>query len=102
MSNAKLSENVKLLKEREKRRSIGARPKVLESMDSNKVEASRSKEKVPETNKRQDGAASRDKNLSYADQLSRGISGLVSVSLLKELRSSQMQNREKDSSSDKG
>ena len=70
-------------------------------MDSNKVEASRSKEKVPETNKRQDGAASRDKNLSYADQLSRGISGLETVSLLKELRSSQLQNREKDSSSDR-
>ena len=46
-------------------------------MDSSKREASRSREKDSEANNRPDGAVPLDKNLSYANQLSRGISFII-------------------------
>ena len=78
-SNAQLSENVKLLKEREKRRSLGARPRVLETLDTDRREA----EKASAAGRKSDSSSSLSKNLSYAYQLSKGISGLKSLSLLK-------------------
>ena len=82
---------MRLLEEREKRRSLGARPKALESLDSSKKEASK-----PTDNDKQDGAADLKKSLSYANQLSRGISGLKAVSLLKKLRASEESNSEEN------
>ena len=57
---------MRLLEEREKRRSLGARPKTLESLDSSKKEASNVTD-----NEKQEGAADLKKSLSYANQLSR-------------------------------
>ena len=79
-NNAKLSESIKLLEEREKRRSLGARPKVLENMNSD----SREVVKSLAAGSNPENSSSLSKNLSYAYQLSKGISGLRSLSLLKE------------------
>ena len=63
-SNARLCENMKLLEEREKRRSLGAKPKVLETLNSDKREETR------DTNKRSDtssnSASNQNSNLSYS------------------------------------
>ena len=66
-SNAQLSENVKLIEEREKRRSLGARPRVLETLDTDRREA----EKGSEAGRKSDSSSSLSKNLSYAYQLSK-------------------------------
>ena len=60
-NNAKLSDSMKLLEEREKRRSLNIRPKVLGFLDSDKRDAE----------KREEGARKKEsfsKNLSYAQQ----------------------------------
>ena len=66
-SNAKLSENMRLMEEREKRRSLGSRPRVLETLDSDKIEADRSSRA-----ERSSGSSS-NRNLSYSYQLRKGI-----------------------------
>ena len=81
---------MKLLEEREKRRSPGARPKALEVLDSDKREAERRAEEVRKT------GSSSNKNLYYSYQLSKGISGLKSLSLLRELRQAEENNRRKE------
>ena len=88
-NTSKLSENIKLLEERENRRSLGARPKTLVSknlegsLDGSSAAADRNL--VEPSNLR--------KNLSYSDQLSRGMDGLKSLNLLKELRMSESRDR---------
>ena len=58
-NNAKLNDDMKLLEEREKRRSLGDRPKVLELLDSDKRDA----EKKAEGRRKQESSST--KNLSY-------------------------------------
>ena len=89
-NNAKLSDNIKLLEEREKRRLLEGRPKALEVLDSDKREAERRAKEVRST------GSSSNKNLSYSYQLSKGISGLKALSLLRELRQAEENNRRKE------
>ena len=65
---------MKLFEEREKRRSVGNRPKALQTFDSDRREAERSSEVV-----RKSGISS-GSNLSYSYQFSKGISGLKTLS----------------------
>merc|ERR1712175_35058 len=81
---------MKLLEEREKRRSLGARPRVLEILNSDLRDRSSG-------NDRNAGSSS-SRNLSYSYQLRKGISGLKSHSLLKELRIAEENNKRKESS----
>ena len=76
-----LNENMRLLEEREKRRSLGARQKALEILNSEKRKES--------TNSVFTDTGSSDRNISYAYQLSKGLAGLKSLSLLKELKSAE-------------
>ena len=89
-NNAKLNDDMKLLEEREKRRSLGARPKVLEVLDSDRREA----EKKAEGRRKQESSSTR--NLSYSYQLRKGLSGMRSLSLLKELREAEENSNKKE------
>ena len=83
-SNAKLSDDMKLLEERENRRPVGARARVREVL----------KDGVSEDERTRENSSSR--NLSYTYQLNKGIAGLRTHSLLKELRMAMEDDRRKE------
>ena len=64
-SNAKLSKNMQLMEERERRRSAGNGPKSLQTFDSDRRDAVRSSESQMKS------ANSSGSNLSYSHQLSK-------------------------------
>ena len=71
-NTAKLSENVKLLEERENRRSLGARPKALVSLNT----AGSSDGNSMETDRNLVEPSNQRRNLSYSDQLAKGMDRL--------------------------
>ena len=80
-NTAKLSDNIKLLEERENRRSLGARPKTLVSFNN---EGSSDRNSMVTDRNLMESSIQR-KNLSYSDQLAKGMDGLKSLNLMKEL-----------------
>ena len=79
-NTARLSENLKLLEEREKNRPLGARPKIPE----HPANVSLPVRKNLEAARISDDSSLSGNNFSYSDLLARGLDGLKSLNLLRE------------------